>query len=98
MKLKKRNKKVFYAEYMEKTKPRLPYCVCKNRLHRWMGTISPSLWVAVTLGYKGEKAENDLQNFKKKFLRYLCYKRKLNKVEWKDLYRECRIRAKKINK
>lgn len=83
-------KQPFYSEYMEKSRPKPPYCICKNKIKRLLGVISPSLYWYVAAGGKGKEAEKELEEYNRKEARYLCYKRKLSKDRWKVLYREYR--------
>lgn len=86
----KANKQPFYYEFMTKKSPRVPQCICTRGVRRWLGIISPSLYWVVATGAKGEKARLELKAFEWHRLRYMCYKRTMTKVQWKELYREHR--------
>lgn len=83
-------RKIFYKEYMEKHMPKPPRCVYENIFKRLLGIPSPSLCYIVSCGGKGRKAAEELAEYDRKLMRYLCYKRELNKEQWKRLYRVCR--------
>ncbi len=59
-----------------------PKSICKNRLCQLLGIVSPSL-IQVNSGDK-------VANYEIQILKYLCYKRKLKKHQWKRLYKEVR--------
>lgn len=81
----------FYPEYMTKKKPKPPKSVFSNRFDKIIGRISPSLYQMVKMGGKGEIEYFRLIDYEIEFLKYLCYKRKLTKEQWKRLYRDSRI-------
>lgn len=85
-----KTKNLFYPEYMEKHKPKVPKCICENTFKNFIGIVSPSLYWIVLSGGKGDKAKKDLDFYNKKMIRYLCYKRKLGKEQWEILYRDYR--------
>lgn len=80
-------KNKFYTEYMIKHWPKPPRCICSNRINRELGIVSPSLEMYTALGWKGKQAADELKEYKVRSLKYLCYKRKLSKAQWKALYR-----------
>lgn len=41
-------------------------------------------------GGKGREEQKNLYEYEEQRLKYMCYKRKLKKEEWKRLYRICR--------
>lgn len=92
MQIGKKKKKIrpFYSEYMVKHRPKTPRCICESEIKRKLGIVSPSLCWIVKAGGKGEKAAKELAEFDEKTERYLCYKRRLSKERWKELYRKCR--------
>lgn len=81
----------FYSEYMTKKRPKPPRSVFSNRFDKIIGRVSPSLYQMVRIGTKGEIEYFRLIDYEIEFLKYLCYKRKLNKAQWKRLYRYCRV-------
>lgn len=76
---------------MTKKRPNPPKSVFSNRFDKIIGIISPSLYQMVKMGAKGEIEYFRLIDYEIEFLKYLCYKRKLNKSQWKRLYRDCRM-------
>ena len=70
----RKNKKPFYTE-------------CSNRINRELGIVSPTLEMYTALGGKGKQAADELKEYKVRSMKYLCYKRKLSKAQWKALYR-----------
>ena len=86
----KKSKRLFYPEYMERRRPKTPGCICENEFKRLLGIVSPSLYWIVGGGGKGEQAAKELAEYDRKIERYLCYKRRLSKERWKALYREYR--------
>ena len=82
------NRYKFYTEYMVKRKPKVPACICKNKIYKWLGIVSPSLYWVTVMGSKGEMAAEEVTKFEIENLKYGCYKRKLNKKQWKALQRE----------
>lgn len=80
-----KEKKPFYEEFMTKKQPRPPRHICG-----FWGIVSPSLYYFVASGGKGERAAEELERFEKERLRYLCFKRRLSKEQWKTLYRQCK--------
>lgn len=83
----KKSKKPFYSEYMIKHWPKPPRCICRNKINRDLGIVSPTLEMYTALGGKGKQATDDLKEYRVFSLKYLCYKRKLSKAQWKALYR-----------
>ena len=84
------NKQPFCAEFMTKKRPTPPKCVCKNNLNRWLGIVSPSLHMLVSIGDKGNEKAKELEKYEELLMRYMCYRRILSKAQWKVLYRAYR--------
>lgn len=87
-------KRPYYSDFMTKHKPKVPKSICTSLFNGNMGIISPSLHLNVLLGGKGETAAEELKNYELLFKKYLCYKRKLSKSQWKNLYRIYREKSK----
>ena len=81
----------FYPEYMTKKKPKPPQSIFKNKFDKFFGIVSPSLYQMVKMGGKGRIEYFRLIDYEIEFLKYLCYKRKLTKKQWKRLYRDSRM-------
>lgn len=77
---------IFYDEYMDKRWPIPPRSVCKNEIDRRLGIVSPSLYFDKIIGAKGESVAQELDAYNWCLLRYLCYKRRITKNQWKRLY------------
>lgn len=83
-------KKIFYEEYMQRRKPKVPDSIYSNTVNKISGKVSPSLFLHVAAGGKGREEQKNLYEYEEQRLKYMCYKRKLKKEEWKRLYRICR--------
>ena len=81
--------KIFYSEYMQKKRPKVPRFLCSGFINYLLRILSPSLCYLAGQDEKKSAIYNDFVNQSNK---YLCYKRKLNKSEWKALYRKYRIK------
>lgn len=90
----RKSKRPYYSDFMTKRRPKVPKSICTSFLNRNMGIISPSFHLNVLLGGKGEAAAEELKNYELLFKKYLCYKRKLSKSQWKSLYRTYREKSK----
>lgn len=93
MKDRTNQKRKFYKDFMERKRPKVPPCICKNEFYSKLGIVSPSLYLNVFLGVRGEKAAKELAEYENSRMRYMCYKRQLKKREWKILYKELRKRG-----
>lgn len=91
-------KKPFYEEFMTKKQPTPPRNICRSKTKQFLGIISPTLYYLVASGGKGKKAAEELEKFEKEQLRYLCFKRKLSKNQWKVLHRLCKKERQKNEK
>lgn len=91
----KKSRQPFYKEFMTKRRPKTPRCICSGKLNAALGIVSPSLRLIVATGGKGEKAAEQLKEFERQTAHYLCFKRQLNKDEWKALYRQYRKERRK---
>ena len=83
-------KKIFYEEYMQRKRPMKPKSIHSSTLNKILGITSPSLLLVVAAGGKGREEQKNLYEYEEQRLKYMCYKRKLKKEEWKRLYRICR--------
>lgn len=70
----------YEPQFELKQRPIPPKSICKNVFCRLMGIVSPSL----TMTNSGDEIDNYIIGL----LKYLCYKRKLKKYQWKILYKE----------
>lgn len=71
---KRKMKRHFDPEYMEKHKPRIPQNYQKNLIKRFLGIASPCRRFVF---YDSE--------YELRFLKWLCYRRVLDKYGWKKL-------------
>ncbi len=83
-------KKLFYKEYMQRSRPKPPDSIYSNTVNKILEKASPSLFLYVAAGGKGREEQKNLYEYEEQRLKYMCYKRKLKKEEWKRLYRICR--------
>lgn len=83
-------KKIFYEEYMQRSRPKAPDSIYSNTANKILGRVSPSLFLYVAAGGKGRIEQKNLYEYEEQRLKHMCYKRKLKKEEWKRLYRMCR--------
>ena len=72
----------FDPEFELKKWPIPPKSICTNAFCRLMGVVSPSLMMRAP--------EDEVFNHKIALFKYLYYKRKLKKYQYKILYREVR--------
>ena len=91
---KRHQKGAFIEAYMQKSRPKLPRCICSSKIKDMLGIASPSLYQLTACGYFGKKNEKQLREYEYNFARFQCYKRTLTKEGWKWLKRETKKRGK----
>lgn len=76
-----------YEELQRKTRPKPPRCILAGGIKGILGVISPSKLLYEQGSLKnGEEVARYLEENKK----YLLYKRRLNRQQWKGIYRRYR--------
>lgn len=69
--------KIFYSEYMQKKRPKVPRFLCSSYKNYLLGILSPSLCY---LAWEDEKKSAICSDYINQSNKYLCYKRKRLRV------------------